>query len=328
MLHFRTLYEWNSLNLFLLSESKKTRVIFNELVEMKQAKVEHELTNILKHIIESEPIIESKISEAHNDYHPSAKNLYRYLILRSFDLRGYHDTLSDLGISSIRTGEGYVFSNLYNVVRNLSLVQGNAFKMDTDIELIGYKKSKALLKKHANSLFNDVKKPHFTEIMVTIPEEAAENEQIIRDMVIQGMEVARINLSHGDIAMWQKMIRTIHKVRQELNADVKIYMDLSGPKIRTAQIKIKGKKGKFKKGIPVRKGERIILTKNETNGRKSIFNKNNQQIALAEIGVLLPQIIDDVSIGEVVLFDDGMITSEVIAKRDDEVEVVVTNCYK
>ena len=295
---------------------------------MKIRNVENELTQILKTIIDNESIIESEISQVHNDYRLSAKNLYRYLILRSFDLRKYHDTLSDIGVSSLRTGEGYVFSNLYNVVRNLSLVQQTSFDIQTDIEIIGYKKSKKLLKKHANSLFYEIQKKHFTEIMVTIPDDAATNKQIIRDMVVSGMEIARINLSHGNLEIWKKMIAVIHEICLETGKHVKIYMDLSGPKIRTSKIEVLGKKGKIKNGIKVKPGEHIYLTKKDTLGKKSVFGKYNQQIEIAEIGVLLPEIIDDVKEGDIILFDDGMIKSKVLSKRKDEVEILITDCYK
>lgn len=297
-------------------------------IEMKIKKVAEELTQILKTIIDNESIIESEISQVHKSYRLSAKNLYRYLILRSFDLRKYHDTLSDIGVSSLRSGEGYVFSNLYNVVRNLSLVQQTPFNILTEIEIIGYKKSKKLLKKHANSLFNEIQKTHFTEIMVTIPDKAAEDKQIIKDMVVNGMEIARINLSHGNLDMWLKMLEIIHEVSEETGKDVKIYMDLSGPKIRTSQIKVLGKKGKIKNGIRVKAGEHILLAKRETLGKKSVFGKNNEQLEMAEIGVLLPEIIDDAKVGDAILFDDGMIKSKVLAKREHELEILITDCYK
>lgn len=295
---------------------------------MKIKKVQEELSQILKVIMDNEPIIESEISQVHKDYRLSAKNLYRYLILRSFDLRKYHDTLSDIGVSSLRTGEGYVFSNLYNVVRNLGLIQQIPFDIFTDIEIIGYKKSKKLLKKHANNLFNKIKKKHLTEIMVTIPDEAAEDRQIIKNMVVNGMEIARINLSHGDLAIWQKMLEIIHDVCKETGKSVKVYMDLSGPKIRTSKIEVSSAKGKKKNGIRVKVGERILLTKRVTLGRKSLFGKNNEQLEMAEIGVLLPEIIDDAKEGDAILFDDGMIKSKVLSKRENELEVLITDCYK
>ena len=295
---------------------------------MKTQKVEEELRQILEVIIDNESAIESQIVQVHDDYKLSAINLFRYLILRSFDLRKYHETLSDLGLSSLRTGEGYVFSNLYNVVRNLCLVQGHEFNVNTNIEIIGYGKSKKLLKKHADSLFNTIKRKHFTEIMVTIPVEAAEDKQIIRDMVLNGMEIARINLSHGDLSIWTKIIAIIREVSNETDRAVKIYMDLSGPKIRTSKIEILSKKGKVKNGIPIRVGEHVILTKRETLGKKSKFGKNNEQLEKAEVGVLLHQIIDDVKVGDVLFFDDGMIKSKVLSKKEDEIEIIITDCYK
>ena len=295
---------------------------------MKIKKLDEGLSEILQYIIDNEPTIELEVSNVHKDYKLSAKNLCRYLILRSFDLRKYHDTLSDIGLSSLRTAEGYVLSNLYNVVKNLKRIQGMPLKFDNKIELIGYKKSKKLLKKHANNLFNETRKRHFTEIMVTLPNEAVENKQIIRDMAMSGMEIARINLSHGNLGIWKKMVEIIHEVREETQQNIKIYMDLSGPKIRTSKIEIHGKKGKVRDGIPVQKGEHIILTKRQTLGKKSLFGKTKEQLEKAEVGVLLHEIIDDVKEGDVVLFDDGMIKSLVLSKKEDDVEVVITDCYK
>ena len=295
---------------------------------MKIHKIDKELSKILQYLTENETKIDQAISKVHEDYKLSAKNLYRYLMLRSFDLRKYHDKLSDLGLSSMRTAEGYVYSNLFHVIKNLKLLQGVPFESNPEIELIGYKKSKKLLKKHANSLFNEVRKKHFTEIMVTLPLEAAEDKEIIKKMVLNGMEIARINLSHGDIRIWTKMVEIIREVQEETQQNVKIYMDLSGPKIRTSTIKIHGKKGKTKDSISVRNGEHIILTKRETLGKPSKFGSVNEQLEKAEIGVMLHEIIDDAQIGDAVYFDDGMIKSQIIAKREDEVELIITDCYK
>lgn len=295
---------------------------------MKLQKIDVGLTDILNFMIENEEIINSEVSNVHTDYKLSAKNLYRYLILRSYDLRKYHDTLSDLGLSSIRSAEGYVFSNLYNVVKNLRLIQKTDFIIHDSIEKVGYKNSKRLLKKHANNLFSQNKKKHFTEIMVTLPVEAAENKEIIRDMVTSGMGIARINLSHGDIEMWTKMVNIIHEIQKEMRQKIKIYMDLSGPKLRTSNIQVLDKNDLIKKGIPIKVGEHILLTKKETLGKKSVFGEHNEQIEKAEIGVLLHEIIDDAKVRDVLLFDDGMIKSKIIAKKVDGLELVITNCYK
>jgi pyruvate kinase len=299
--------------------------------KMKIQKLSKELTTILNEIIESEEAINKKIANIHQDYRLSAKNFFRYLLLRSYDLRKYHDALSDLGISSLRTAEGYVLRNLYQVVKNLGLIAGTTpYEIDpaANLEFVGYRRSKKLLRRHANILFNERRKRHFTEIMVTLPNEAAEDKTIIRDMVLSGMEIARINLSHGNIAVWEKMVEFIHQIQKETGERVKIYMDLSGPKIRTSAIEIYGKNGKIKDGIPVKVGEHIHLTKRATLGKKSTFGKKGEQLEKAEVGVLLPQIIDDARPGDIILFDDGMIRAKVIDKKRDDLEIIITDCYK
>ena len=295
---------------------------------MKIEKLSRELNEILQSIIDNESKIDATISEIHKEYRLSAKNLCRYLILRTFDLRKYQASLSDHGVSSLGTSEGYVYSNLYSVVKNLKLIQGLPVPEKSNIEIIGYERSSELIKKNANNLFNQGSRSNFTEIMVTLPNEAADDKAMIEEMVQNGMEIARINLSHGDIDIWTKMVQFINEIKMETNHKLKIYMDLSGPKIRTSTIEISEKKGKVKNGIALRVGEHIILTKRTTLGKKSKFGKKDQQLEKAEIGVMLPQIIDDVKIDDVVLFDDGMIKSVVISKTGEDVELLITHCYK
>ncbi|MDF1697255.1 MAG: pyruvate kinase [Saprospiraceae bacterium] len=295
---------------------------------MNVEKLIQEINSILVRIEIEESNIDEITASIHKQYKKSAKNLCRYLLLRNYDLRKHHDYLSNLGVSSLRSSEGYVYSNLYHVVKNLHLIADLPFDHPEHIEKIGYKKSKKLLKKHANELFNSTSKKHFTEIMVTLPIEAAEDKNIIRGMVMNGMEIARINLSHGNQSDWQKMVEIIHDVKDELNRDVKIYMDLAGPKIRTSNIEIIDKKGRVKNSIKVRRGEHIILTKQSTTWKKSRFGEANEQLEKAEVGVMLPEIIDDVQIGDEILFDDGMIHAKVLNKFDESIEIVITNCYK
>jgi pyruvate kinase len=164
--------------------------------------------------------------------------------------------------------------------------------------------------------------------MVTLPSEASKDKNIIRNMILSGMEIARINLSHDSVEVWSKMVEIIHEIERENNKKIKIYMDLSGPKIRTTDIEIPGKNGKIKDSIPIRVGERIILTKLPTSGKKSTFGKQNEQIEKAEVGVSLKEIIEDAQIGEKILFDDGMIQSIIVDKTEDYLEVEITACYK
>jgi pyruvate kinase len=137
--------------------------------------LETDLTEILADMTASEGLIDTLTAGVHPDYRLSAKNLIRYLILRSTDLRAYHGLLSDLGLSSLRTAEGYVYSNLFQVVRNLSLIRGQAFNLEPDVEIIGYTRSIELLRTHSDVLFQAGVGERRSRIMVTLPADAADD---------------------------------------------------------------------------------------------------------------------------------------------------------
>jgi pyruvate kinase len=290
------------------------------------------LTSDLEHIMHAiennETSINKRTSKIKHNYRLSAKNLCRYLILRTFDLRKYQDSLSELGLSAIRTSESYVYSNIYNIVRHLKLIQGLPSAHPTNIELIGYKQSKRLVKKNANALFKRARTKHFAEIMVTLPENASMDPSIIYNMAKNGMEIARINLGHGNLDQWMQMVNYIKTINKQTTYNIKIYVDLAGPKFRTSTIEIRDDYGKITHSIAIKKGDQIVLTKRATKGKNSKFDKNNIQIENAEIGVLLHELLDDIKVDDLVFFDDGMIKSKVISKSENDVLLLITDCYK
>ena len=295
---------------------------------MKPERLDRELGDILRHLVKSEKKIDQQISNVHKLQRLGAKNLCRYLILRSYDLRRYHDSLSDLGLSALRSSEGYVMSNLQNVVNNLQLIQGLPPLKFKKIELIGYQKSKKLVTKSAARLFPTSDKKRYTKIMVTLPDEEATDAQLIGNMADSGMDIARINLGHGNMDMWRQMVEHIHLINAGRNQPVLIYVDLAGPKIRTSKIAIVDASGNIKDSIPVREGDHILLTKRKTEGRTSSYDSDNTQLEKAEIGVMLDAIIDNAHVGDEVLFDDGMIKAAVVEKRRDDLELELIHCFK
>jgi pyruvate kinase len=295
---------------------------------MNLKKIEIELMQIYQQLIDKEEEVNKIADTVHSQYRLSAKNLYRYLILRSFDLRKVHDNLSEIGISSLRTSEGYVFSNISNALKLLKLLEGEKWEPNEVIEKIGYKRSKKLLRKHANNLFNEKNKRHFTEIMVTMPVESAESIDLIKDLAFEGMEIARINLSHGNTEIWKKIVANIHHIQKTYKLPIKIYMDLAGPKIRTSKILINGKRNRTRSFIRVKEGEHLILTKKNTTGKETIYGKNNELISSAELAITIPEIIDDLRINDRVFFDDGMIKAIVISKTPDSAELLITRANK
>jgi len=298
---------------------------------MKLKKLEQELEKLYEEVVEAEATADALAARVHKKYRLSARNLLHYLLLRQHDLRKIHDKLSDQGISSLRSSEGYVFDNLSKALRLVKLLQGKEWKEKSEVDRVTYSKSRKLLIKHANHLFGTNNKAHHTHIMVTMPDEAAYDLNFLRSLVIEGMEIARINLSHGDREQWEKMVANIRQVSEEIESPVQIYMDLAGPKIRTSQIAISRKKSRqiqVRDFIKVRPGEHIWLTKGDSKGEQFTYLEGRKITTLPEVGVSLPQIIDGLHVGDEVFFDDGKIEARVISKEEERVELLILKAHK
>jgi pyruvate kinase len=146
---------------------------------------------------------------------------------------------------------------------------------------------------------------HFnrTKIIATIGPATAD-VNMIEQLVLSGVDVCRINGSHGDHAMMKKVIDAVHEVNEKLQAHVAILFDLQGPKIRIGDLR----DGDFE----LKEGEELILTTENVPGtREQVFIK-------------YPGFINDVKAGDRVLVDDGKIELEVRKIIDgDRVSTIV-----
>ena len=291
-------------------------------------KLEAKLLNIYHAILNKEFVANQSGMEAHPDYELSAINLVRYITLRNIDLRNIHDHLSELGISSLRSCEGYVWSNVTSALRLVKLLKGEVWEPEKNIKFIGYSRSKKLLRKHSKQLFNTKKRKHLTKIMVTMPLEAAHQPELIQEMLSEGMEIARINLSYGTKEEWNLLVKHIREQSALMAQPCQVYMDLSGPKIRTGEIQIKRTKKGVKNFIRLKKGDHLFLTTNENKSKDSKYGTKGELIIPPEIGVSLPSIIKDAKVGDKIFFDDGKIESKVIKKKASKLEVLILNGEK
>ena len=125
-----------------------------------------------------------------------------------------------------------------------------------------------------------------TKIVCTIGP-ASETEEVITTLVEKGMNVARINFSHGVHEEHKKKIETIKRVRDKLGIPIAIMLDTKGPEVRIKQFK--------EDEITLIKGERFTLTTDDVLG-------DNQKVA-----VTYDQLSEELKIGDVILADDGLI---------------------
>ena len=171
-----------------------------------------------------------------DSYHvKSAQNLLNYISFRSFDVREIQKHLKNLGLTRFANAEGHIKSS----VLTIRYLLGLAVSEREEEALKGHwsiKKGRKLLSRNTKNLLGAGADTRRVRIMVTQPKEASEDYELIRQMVLRGMDCARINCAHDSPEVWSQIITNIKKASGELNKEVKIAMDLAGPKIRTGPI--------------------------------------------------------------------------------------------
>jgi pyruvate kinase len=139
-----------------------------------------------------------------------------------------------------------------------------------------------------------------TKIVCTIGP-ASESVETLVELIKAGMNVARLNFSHGDHEEHRRRIENIREASRITNQTVAILLDTKGPEIRT---------GNMKDGeVHLVEGNEIIISMKEVEGTQEKFS------------VTYPNLINDVHIGSKILLDDGLIELEVIDIHKDKGEI-------
>ncbi len=148
-----------------------------------------------------------------------------------------------------------------------------------------------------------------TKIVATVGPASSSKEMLLQ-LINAGVNIFRINFSHGDHEGHTQVVKTIKTINEELGYNIAILQDLQGPKIRVGQVE--------NNAVELIPGKRLIITTEEVLG-------NSERVSTAYKS--FPQ---DVKIGEAVLVDDGRLRLEVIAINGTEVttEVIVGGILK
>jgi pyruvate kinase len=141
-----------------------------------------------------------------------------------------------------------------------------------------------------------------TKIVCTIGP-ATSSATVIERLIKAGMNVARLNLSHGTYKEHARYIQIIRKLSHRLAIPVAILIDLPGPKYRTGELK----EGQAK----LKKGVQVILTTRKVRGDGALIPVN------------LPTLAQDIRVGDTVLLDDGAMQLKVSEKQGTEVRCKV-----
>ncbi len=143
-----------------------------------------------------------------------------------------------------------------------------------------------------------------TKIVCTIGP-SSENEAVLKELIANGLNVCRLNFSHGSHPEHQAKIDLIKKVGKETDQPIAILLDTKGPEIRT---------GKFDaEEILLEEGQTFTLTTEDIIGNKEISS------------ISYKGLVHDVKPGNTILIDDGLISMEVQKVTDKDIVCLVKN---
>lgn len=131
-----------------------------------------------------------------------------------------------------------------------------------------------------------------------------EEEDMIREMFKRGVNVVRLNTSHGDFEEHGLRIERVKKIREELDLPVSILLDTKGPEIRVHSIE--------DKKMIVKKGQELTIKyKEEIVGKDGIFS-----VTYTDLGSTVTE-------GQLIMIDDGKLTLKVTSINEEAGEVKV-----
>ncbi len=194
------------------------------------------LTRIRAEMVSHPLRAEHRLSQVHPSHRASAGNLLHYLTLRKRDLRPLQMQLAELGLSSLGRAEPHVLAAVDAVLDALHHITGRTTHEPTPAAEVGFGRGPELLAGNRDSLLGPPSPGRAVRIMVTMPDAAAHDSILVRDLLQQGMNCMRINCAHGDSAEWLQMIANLRKAEEELARTCRVVMDLGGPKLRTGPI--------------------------------------------------------------------------------------------
>jgi len=137
-----------------------------------------------------------------------------------------------------------------------------------------------------------------TKIIGTIGP-ASKKKDVLKRLILAGMNVVRLNMSHGDQAYHKDTIKKVRQLEKELNTPTAILIDLQGPRIRTGRLLL----GK----ISLKRGKKVTLTSKDIKGNEELIPVNYKNLAR------------DVTPGKRILLDNGFIELKVLKTSKGDV---------
>jgi pyruvate kinase len=144
-----------------------------------------------------------------------------------------------------------------------------------------------------------------TKIVATMGP-ASKDHEVMKQMIQEGVNVIRLNFSHGSHDAYREIINTVRKIDEEIESCTAILADLQGPKLRIGELP--------EEGVELIPGKEIIISTSQESYSEGVLTTNYSSFA------------KDVKGGERVLLDDGKISLKVL-ETDGKSEVKLIIIY-
>ena len=247
--------------------------------------IDRDLVEFLLNIDRRFYLSESRIDELplNPEYCESAKNLAKYLILRSYDLRTTQNQLHHLGLSSLAASESHIHYQLQKVLNWLD--PGCTLDNNPLSDEIG----RGITARRAQEIFG-IKRANekIPYLMVTLDERKSSDVRYFEKLLLNGMNIARINFAHSDEGTIKRIIESLQAASGTTGISCKIYMDLAGPKLRTI---IPNKKRRLRIQI----GDILHL-----HAVTKVLNHEKNSVFIQDLSVF-----ENLQPGHRIYFDDG-----------------------
>ena len=281
-------------------------------IPLNQRELPMRIESIYKQIIQA-----SDHAEDHHEFQDDARicrdNLISYLGFREQNLLGIRQELKEKGLADLFQSPTHLLYTLEKILSylNISLPSQKNLMVSTPYE------SRKILKKRTDELFGNRMQPNQPAIMVTVDSKVLNNPNQIEQLILNGMNIARINCAHDDPEIWKQIIDAIRDVEKKLRiegkyqkTECKIYMDLAGPKVRVGKLP--------DAPIYVSKGDRLRLYLNsDTEGHSAVEDTP------AGVPVTLEKAFRNVRVNHSIFIDDGKIHGIVSQVTKEFVEVEI-----
>ena len=145
-----------------------------------------------------------------------------------------------------------------------------------------------------------------TKIVATMGPASTNSKEVLKEMILNGTNVCRLNFSHGTHENHLNTIKLVRELNEELGYNVALLADLQGPKIRIGEVE--------NNGVELINGNKLIITTQECVGTsKKLF-------------ITYQTFPEDVAVGDSVLLDDGKLQLDITKTNNkDEVEAIVVH---